>query len=76
MSGIRIVAVIAILLGLAGLAYGQFSYTDSTHEAKIGPIDFSVKEKKNVDFPLWAGIETAAQERVVSVVQGTVPVAS
>ena len=56
MSGIRIVAVIAILLGLAGLAYGQFSYTDSTHEAKIGPIDFSVKEKKTVNIPKWAGL--------------------
>ena len=32
--------------------------------------------RDNFSVPLWAGIETAAQERVVSVVQGTVPVAS
>jgi dTDP-4-amino-4,6-dideoxygalactose transaminase len=32
--------------------------------------------RDNFSVPLWAGIETDAQERVVSVVQGTVPVAS
>ena len=58
MSGIKIVAIILIVAGILGLAYGQFSYTKATHEVKLGPIDLAVKEKKTVNVPLWAGIAT------------------
>jgi hypothetical protein len=56
MSALKIVALLLIVAGIAGLVYGKFSYTKATHEAKIGPLDFSVKEKKTVNVPLWAGI--------------------
>jgi hypothetical protein len=56
MSGLRIVALILIIAGVVGLAMGSISYTKTTHEAKVGPFDFSVKEKKTVNVPLWAGI--------------------
>lgn len=56
MSGIKIVAIVLIVAGILGLAYGQFSYTKATHEVKLGPIDLAVKEKKTVNVPLWAGI--------------------
>ncbi|HEV7920423.1 MAG TPA: hypothetical protein VGR02_06485 [Thermoanaerobaculia bacterium] len=49
-------AIILILAGIAGLAYGKFTYTKATHEAKIGPIDLAVKEKRTVNIPLWAGV--------------------
>ena len=60
MNGIRILAILLIVAGVAGLAYGQFSYTKSTHEAKLGPLEFSVKEKKTVNVPMWAGIASIA----------------
>lgn len=56
MSALKIVAIVLIVAGIAGLAYGKFTYTKATHEAKLGPIDFSVKEKETVNIPLWAGI--------------------
>jgi hypothetical protein len=56
MNGIKIVAIVLIVAGILGLAYGQFSYTKATHEVKLGPIDLAVKEKKTVNVPLWAGI--------------------
>ena len=56
MSALKIVAVILILAGIAGLVYGKFTYTKATHEAKLGPLDLSVKEKKTVNIPLWAGV--------------------
>lgn len=56
MSVVKIVAVILIVAGIAGLAYGKFTYTKATHEAKIGPLDLSVKEKRTVNVPLWAGV--------------------
>jgi hypothetical protein len=56
MSGLKIVAIVLIAAGIAGLVYGKFTYTKATHEAKLGPIDFSVKEKQTVNIPLWAGL--------------------
>lgn len=56
MSGIRIVALALIVAGVLGLAYGGFTYTKSTHTTKLGPIEFSVKDKERVNVPLWAGV--------------------
>jgi multidrug transporter EmrE-like cation transporter len=56
MSAIKIIAIVLIVAGIVGLAVGQFTYTKATHEAKLGPIDLSIKEKRTVNVPLWAGI--------------------
>lgn len=56
MSALKIVAIVLIVAGIAGIVYGKFTYTKATHEAKLGPIDLSVKEKQTVNIPLWAGI--------------------
>ena len=60
MSLLKVIAIVLIVAGIAGLVYGNFSYTKTTHEAKVGPFDFSVKEKKTVNVPLWAGIAAIA----------------
>ena len=56
MSAVKIAAILLILAGVLGLAYGGFSYTTETHEAKLGPIELSVKEKQTVNIPVWAGV--------------------
>ena len=56
MSTNKIVALVLIIAGALGLAYGKFSYTKETHDAKIGPVEFSVKDKETVNIPVWAGI--------------------
>ena len=56
MNPIRILAIVLIVAGVLGLAYGSFSYTKETHEAKIGPLELSVKEKETVNVPQWPGI--------------------
>jgi len=56
MSALRIVAIALIVGGILGLVYGQFSYTKDTHEAKLGPLEFSIKDKETVNVPLWAGV--------------------
>jgi hypothetical protein len=56
MSSIRILAIVLIVAGGLGLAYGSFSYTKDTHEAKLGPIALSVKETETVNVPVWAGL--------------------
>jgi hypothetical protein len=55
-SALKIVAIVLIVAGIAGLVVGQFTYTKATHEAKLGPIDLAVKEKRTVNVPLWASI--------------------
>jgi len=56
LSALKVVAIVLIVAGIAGLVYGKFSYTKATHEAKVGPFDLSVKERKTVNVPLWAGV--------------------
>ena len=56
MSALKIVAILLIVAGVAGLVYGKFSYTKATHEVNLGPIDLAVKEKRTVNIPMWAGI--------------------
>ena len=51
----KIIAIILIVAGALGLAYGQFSFTKETHQAKIGPLEFSIKEKETVNVPGWLG---------------------
>jgi hypothetical protein len=56
MNPMKILAIVLIVAGIAGLAYGGFSYTKETHEAKLGPLEFSVKDKETVNIPVWMGV--------------------
>ena len=56
MNAVKIVGVVLLVAGILGLAYGSFSFTKETHEAKIGPLELQVKEKETVNFPVWAGV--------------------
>jgi TRAP-type C4-dicarboxylate transport system permease small subunit len=60
MNALRIAAIVLVAAGILGLVYGGFSYTKDTHEAKIGPIELSVKEKRSVNVPVWAGVGAIA----------------
>jgi multidrug transporter EmrE-like cation transporter len=55
-NAVKIAAIVLIVAGVLGLAYGSFSYTKETHEAKLGPIELSVKERQTVNVPVWAGV--------------------
>ena len=52
----KIVAILLIVAGGLGLAYGGFSYTKETHTADIGSLHMSVDEKQRVNVPVWAGL--------------------
>jgi hypothetical protein len=56
MSGIKILAILLIVAGVLGLAYGGFSYVKDTHTTKLGPINLTVKDKERVNVPVWAGV--------------------
>jgi len=56
MNAIKMLAIALIVVGSLGLMYGGFSYTKDTQQAKIGPIELSVKETQTVNIPVWAGV--------------------
>ena len=56
MNAIKVIAFALILAGALSLMYGGFSYTKETHEAKLGPIEFSVTDRERVNIPVWAGV--------------------
>lgn len=60
MNAMKILAVVLIVAGVLALVYGGFSYTKETHEAKVGPIELSVKDKQTVNVPVWAGVGAIA----------------
>jgi len=56
MGAIKMMAIVLIIAGLLGLVYGQFSYTKETQEAKLGPLELSVKDTETVNIPVWVGV--------------------
>ena len=56
MSALKILAIVLIAAGVLGLFYGGLTYTKSTHHAKLGPLELSVKDRETVNIPVWAGV--------------------
>ena len=56
----KIAAIVMIVAGVLGLMYGQFSYTKETQEAKLGPLELTVKDKQTVNVPVWASVGAIA----------------
>jgi hypothetical protein len=73
MNGIRMVAIGLIVAGALALLYGGFSYTKDTTAVKLGPLELSVKEKKTVNIPIWAGAGAIVLGAVLLVLGGKKP---
>jgi hypothetical protein len=56
MNSSKLLGLVLIVAGVLGLAYGSFTYTKATHQANVGPISLSVKDKETVNVPVWAGV--------------------
>ena len=67
MTGMRILGVILLILGLAGFFTGGFSFTKETTQARIGPLELSVKEMESVNVPQWLSIGAIAVGALVLV---------
>lgn len=48
--------VLLIVLGVAALAIGQFSYTETKPVLKIGPMQVNSEEQHRVNIPTIAGV--------------------
>lgn len=70
MSAVKIAAILLIAAGVLGLAYGSFGFTKEIHEAKIGPVELSVKDKQTVNIPVWADVGAIVSGGVLLVLGG------
>jgi hypothetical protein len=68
MAPLKILGVLLIVAGVAGLVYGGFSYTKEEHKAKLGPLQFSIKEKETVAVPVWLSIGAIAAGTILLVI--------
>lgn len=48
------VGVVLIAGGAYGLTKGEVSYTKEEHEANLGALELSFKEKESINIPKWA----------------------
>tara|TARA_R110001599_G_scaffold159052_1_gene346140 strand:- start:166143 stop:166364 length:222 start_codon:yes stop_codon:yes gene_type:complete len=60
MNAAKLIGVILIVAGVLGLVYGSFSYTKETHQAKLGPLQFELKEEETINIPIWASVASIA----------------
>lgn len=60
MRATKIIGVILIVAGVAGIVYDKFGYTKETQQARLGPLELSITEKKSAEFPLWLGLGAIA----------------
>ena len=65
MNAVKMLAIALIVAGVLGLAYGGFTYTKETHQAKLGPIELSVKDTETVNVPIWVGVGAIAAGMVL-----------
>jgi len=55
-SALKIAGILLIAAGIIALVYGGITYTQTTHDAKVGPFELTMKDKKTVNIPVWAGV--------------------
>jgi drug/metabolite transporter (DMT)-like permease len=51
----KVAGIVLIVLGVLALMYRGFDYTKEDTKARLGPVEFSVKQKERVSIPAWAG---------------------
>ena len=56
MRGLALLGVVLVVLGIAGLAFTHFSYTETSPVLKAGPIEVNKQEENTISFPLAGSI--------------------
>ena len=56
MSRIKLIAIVLIAAGVLGLVYEKFTYTEESHDLKLGSLELSVKERETVNNPVWCSV--------------------
>jgi len=61
MKGLSIAGIVLVLIGIAGFAFGGFSFTTKETALDLGPIEVTAEEKHKFPIPtIAAGLAVAA----------------
>ena len=63
----KVLGIALIAVGILMLVFRGFSFTQEKKIVDIGPLEINQKQKKSVDWPLYAGIITLGAGVVVLV---------
>lgn len=55
-----ILGVVLLAAGTLALVYRGFTWTRESHDARIGRLEFAIKEKERIEVPVWAGVGLVA----------------
>jgi hypothetical protein len=69
-AGMRIAAIVLIVVGVISLAYGGISYTREKKVIDLGPIQASTKTRETIPLPPVLGIAAIAGGVVLLVAGG------
>lgn len=56
----RVLGIILIVAGIAMLLFKGISFTQEKNVVDLGPLEINRKEKKDINFPVYAGIAVIA----------------
>jgi uncharacterized membrane protein YidH (DUF202 family) len=56
MGAVKIIAIVLIVAGVLGLAYGGLTYTRNRHEMQVGSMSLVMEDRRTVGVPMWVGI--------------------
>ena len=66
----KILGILLLAAGTLALIYRGFNYTSKKHTAHLGSLDFSLKEKKRLELPVWAGVVAIAAGAALMLIPG------
>ncbi len=52
--------IVVLAAGILALVYGGFSYSRQTQDIRLGPVEVSVTENRQIPIPVWVGVGLAA----------------
>lgn len=70
MQATKIIGILLIVAGTLGLVYRGFTYTEESTAAKIGSVEITVDEQKQVSVPVWASVGVIVAGAFVLLVGG------
>jgi uncharacterized membrane protein YidH (DUF202 family) len=56
LRGLTLIGVVLVVVGVAALLIGHFTYSDTKPVLKAGPLQVNATEQHSVDVPMIAGI--------------------
>ena len=69
-SGIRMTAIVLMVVGVLVLVYGGFCYPWGESHMELGPMSITMQDQRHVSIPIWVGVIGIALGGALLLTQG------